>query len=119
MAGTMPTRVDGELFEAARAAGATASRSAAQQLAHWARLGRELEASPTASLVDIRRVLEGRGSYDDLGEHEQAVVRNTWDEEIQKRRAALNLARRFQEQGRTWSEVDDDGQVVTRGENTH
>src|SRR5881394_1846291 len=59
-----PTRVDQSLFEAARAAGALYSRSAAQQLAHWARLGRELEASPSVTQDAIARVLAGQALYD-------------------------------------------------------
>ena len=67
MAHTMPTRVDGELFDAAMSIGAVTSRSAAQQLSHWARIGREVEASPATSMRDIQVVLAGQGSYDDLG----------------------------------------------------
>jgi hypothetical protein len=36
-------RVDADLFESAKAAGAVAGRSAAQQIRHWARIGREFE----------------------------------------------------------------------------
>src|SRR4051812_37648299 len=76
---TMPTRVDQGLFEAARAAGALYSRSAARQLAHGARLGRELEASPSITQDAIARVLAGQASYDDLPAPAQAVVRVEWD----------------------------------------
>src|SRR5680860_1800596 len=41
MSTTMPMRVDGDLFEAAKSVGAVASRSAAQQISHWARIGSE------------------------------------------------------------------------------
>jgi hypothetical protein len=57
---TMPTRINQELFEAARSAGERMSRSAAQQLDHWARLGRELERSPGITLDAIERVLAGQ-----------------------------------------------------------
>ncbi|WP_460521840.1 TA system antitoxin ParD family protein [Humibacter antri] len=60
MAGTMPMRIDGELFEAAKSVGALASRGAAQQISHGVRIGRELEASPGTSQRDIQRVLAGR-----------------------------------------------------------
>ncbi|MGI8947595.1 MAG: TA system antitoxin ParD family protein [Ornithinimicrobium sp.] len=40
------------------------SRSAAQQINHWARIGRELEASGKVSQRDIEAVLAGDGSYD-------------------------------------------------------
>jgi hypothetical protein len=111
---TMPTRIDGELFEAAKATGAVMSRSAAQQLSHWARLGRELEASHQMSHRDIERVLAGEQSYDTLADPEQAVVRTAWDERIDAARKGLDLEGEFRAAGESWSEVDDDGVVVIR-----
>ncbi len=69
---SMPTRIDGDLFEAAKRAGRVNSRSAAQQLDHWARIGRELEAMMRIGLVSgpipavrtIGRILERRGVLD-------------------------------------------------------
>ncbi|HEU0256304.1 MAG TPA: hypothetical protein VFQ96_00535, partial [Microbacteriaceae bacterium] len=81
-----------DLFDAAKLVGTIANRSAAQQINHWARIGRELEASPGTSLRDIRRVLPGEASYDDFGEHSQAVMRAIWDEQMAEGRARLNLA---------------------------
>ena len=111
---TMPTRIDGDLFEAAKAAGVVMSRSAAQQLNHWARLGRELEAARGLNHRDIARVLAGEVSYDSLADPEQAVVRSVWDERIDVARASLALAAEFEAAGESWSEADDDGAVVTR-----
>lgn len=37
MTTTTPTRIDDDLYAAAKAAGKTMSRSAAQQIAHWTR----------------------------------------------------------------------------------
>ena len=71
----MPTRIDGELFEAAKSIGAVTSRSAAQQIAYWARIGREIEAAPSTNQRDIQRVLAGQSEYDSLSERGQAVVR--------------------------------------------
>lgn len=68
--GTMPTRVDMELFNAAKATGAVHSRSAAQQIAHWARIGREFESMANVRHRDIEAVLRGDGSYDALQERE-------------------------------------------------
>ncbi|MDQ0728524.1 hypothetical protein [Microbacterium sp. W4I20] len=116
MSSTMPTRVDGDLFEVAKSIGAESSRSAAQQINHWARIGRELEASPRVSHRDIRRVLAGEASYDDLGERDQAVVRAAWDEQIVDRRARLDLAAEFTRAGRSWTEADADGNAVTLGD---
>jgi hypothetical protein len=112
MSGTMPTRIDGDLFDAAKSLGAIASRSAAQQISHWARIGRELEASPATSLRDIQRVLAGQAAYDDLGERDQAVVRANWDEQVAERLAQLDLAAEFAKAGRSWTEADEQGHAV-------
>lgn len=111
----MPTRVSGELFAAAKSSGAVHSRSAAQQIDHWARIGRELEASTGVSQRDVEAVLAGDGSYDALQEREQAIVRGTWDEQIADRLSSLDLEQRFQAAGVEWVEGDDDGNLVTRG----
>lgn len=109
----MPTRIDSELFDAARSAGEASSRSAAQQLNHWASIGRALEASGTLSHRDIERVLAGDGSYDALAEREQAVVRATWDERISASIAELNFEQELTDAGESWSEADGEGRVVT------
>lgn len=111
---TMPTRIDSELFDAARSAGEASSRSAAQQLNHWASIGRALEESATLSHRDIERVLAGDGSYDALAEREQAVVRAAWDERIATGIAGLDFEKEFTAAGESWSEADDDGRVVAR-----
>lgn len=110
----MPTRVDGDLFDAAKSVGAVNSRSAAQQINHWARIGREFEASGRVSQRDIERVLAGDGTYDDLGEREQAIVRASWDEQVAARTAALDLEAEFAASGDAWSEADDAGQLIPR-----
>ncbi len=111
----MPTRVDGDLFDAAKSVGAVNSRSAAQQINHWARIGREFEASGRVSQRDVERVLAGDGSYDALGEREQAIVRAEWDEQVTARVAALDFEAEFTEAGESWSEADAAGRLVSRG----
>jgi hypothetical protein len=112
---TMPTRIDGDLFAAAKSSGAVHSRSAAQQLAHWARIGREFEASSRVTQRDVEAVLAGDGSYDALQEREQAIVRASWDEQIAERISSLDLAGRFRAAGVAWVEADDEGNLVRRG----
>ncbi|MGV8881140.1 MAG: TA system antitoxin ParD family protein [Rhodoglobus sp.] len=114
MGSTMPTRIDGYLFDSAKAIGAIASRSAAQQLAHWARIGREIEASPATSQRDIQRVLAGESAYDALAERDKAVVRANWDEQVEKRIANLDLAAEFTAAGRSWTDADEQGEPVAR-----
>lgn len=45
-------------------AGTAPTRSAAQQVNHWARIGREPETSKSVSQHDVAQVLSGRASYD-------------------------------------------------------
>jgi hypothetical protein len=115
---TMPTRVDQALFDAAKAAGALQSRSAAQQLDHWARIGRELESAPAVTHEAIARVLAGQASYDALGDREQAVVRVSWDQQIAERIDGLDFEDRLRAGGRPWAEADADGNVVVRDAGT-
>lgn len=112
MATTSPARIDDDLYASAKLAGEVQSRSASQQVAHWARIGREIEASSTLSSREIAEVLAGSRSYDDLGPKEQAVVRTEWATRMDDRREALDLAVQFAAAGRTWVELDDDGDVV-------
>lgn len=124
-AATTPTRFDAALFAAAKSAGARTHRSAAQQLAHWARLGQELEATAGLSQRDIDRVLAGQLSYDEIGDREQAAVRSAWREGIEQDLGRLDLRAHFEAEGRTrWSEADAAGQTVVhqvpeRGESAH
>lgn len=111
---TIPTRVDQGLFEAARASGALYSRSAAQQLAHWARLGRELEGSPSVTQDAIARVLAGQALYDDLPDPAQAVVRVEWDDRVATTLAGLDFTKGLRAAGEPWAEADEGGNLVMR-----
>jgi hypothetical protein len=86
------------------------SRSTAQQVAHWARIGRELERSPNVSHADIAAVLAGSASYDGLTEHEQAIVRAQWHEDMAARLASVDLSSELA--GRRFAELDADGNAV-------
>jgi hypothetical protein len=114
MATTSPTRIDDDLFASAKAVGEVMSRSASQQVSHWARIGRELEAAASVSQRTITEVLAGEASYDRVTAEEQAVVRAEWSERIDTRIASLDLARLFAAEGRSFVELDDDGAVARR-----
>jgi hypothetical protein len=118
MAANSPTRIDDDLFEAAKAAAATQSRSAAQQVNHWARIGRQLEASGSVSQRDIARVLAGTHSYDALDPLSQAVVRTEWDEQMRAVRESLDFTAKLTAAGLPWAEADEAGQTVQR-QSTH
>lgn len=106
-----PTRIDEDLFEAAKATGAVVSRSAAQQVNHWARLGRQLEASGILSTRDIEQVLAGAKGYDQLGAYDQAVVRAEWDAQLEALSGGVDLTG---ELGDEWVEANLKGRPVRR-----
>ena len=114
MATTSPIRVDDELYASAKSEGALMSRSAAQQIAHWARIGRELEAAGSVSPRDIARVLSGEADYDALDARGQAMVRAEWGERMSHRLAGLDVEREFTDAGQPWSELDEHGRAVRR-----
>lgn len=110
--GASPTRIDEDVFAAAKVAAAASSRSAAQQINHWARIGRALEASGNVRAQEILDVLAGRASYDELGRHEQAVVRAEWDEQAIALRRGLDLEAEFRAEGTAWVDADATGRTV-------
>lgn len=114
MASTVPTRIDGELHSSAALVGDVMSRSATQQLNHWARIGREIEAAASVSQHEVAEVLSGRREYDRLNADEQAVVRAEWAERLNARIDALDLGSEFAREGLAYAELDDEGQVVVR-----
>ena len=111
---TPPTRLPADVYESALACAAADSRTVPQQIAHWARIGRELEMSPQVNHRAVTRVLAGESSYDLLGEREQAVVRGAWSERITALREALDYEAEFTRAGDSFSEADDDGNVIVR-----
>jgi hypothetical protein len=109
---SQPTRLPADVYESAAAATLTTSRTVPQQIAHWARIGRELEMSPRVNHRVISEVLAGTGTYDDLGEHEQALVREEWADRAVSLRSRQDYAAQFAEAGESYSEVDEDGNLV-------
>lgn len=110
-----PIRLDAELLAAAKLVGHRQSRSAAQQIAHWARVGREIEASRSISAHAIAAVLAGRQAYDTLDPEDQAVVRAEWTNRLDAAADGIDLAARFEATGRrTWIDIAPDGTIRRR-----
>ena len=116
MAGSSPpTRVSQGLYDDAKLAGEILSRSTAQQIDHWARIGREVEAASDISVSAISDVLRGTRSYDALAlPEEQAIVRASWAERMEQLRGDLDMRKVLG--GRPYAELDDSGNVAVRGE---
>ncbi len=109
---SQPTRLPADVYESALAATRVTSRTVPQQIAHWARIGRELEMSPQVNRRQIARVLAGAGGYDSLSEQEQAIVREEWADRVTTLRSHLDYAGEFEAAGESFSEVDEDGNLI-------
>jgi len=107
-----PVRIDADLYAEASSVASVMSRSTTQQIAHWARVGRELEASSNVSVEEISAVLRHSKSYDELGSEEQAIVRAFWTERMTALRDALRLDEEFVREGRPYVDLDGSGKLV-------
>lgn len=111
-----PTRLPDDVYDSALAVAPANSRSAAQQIAHWARIGREFERAHSVNLRDVEAVLSGTASYDDLNDREQAIANAEIAERQDALRRSLNFEEEFRAEGASsWVAGDDDGNVVMRG----
>ena len=105
-------RLDPELTRSAEPVAEKMSRSVPEQIAHWARIGRELERSPEISVAQVRKVLDGAAEYDALAPREQALARTAWLERMQALGAALDLETEFAATGYRYAELSDRGALA-------
>jgi len=105
-------RLDAELTRSAEPVAAKMSRSVPEQIAHWARIGRELERNPEVSVAQVRKVLDAAAEYDALPPREQALARAAWLERMQVLAEGLNLAQEFAGSGYRHAEADEAGRVT-------
>lgn len=110
-----PTRVNKDVYAAAKAAASLTGRTVAEQLSHWAKVGSEVEAIALLELRQRRRtagdLLAGR-DYDSLSSDEQALVRTAWDEETDQRLASSDITADKHAAGQPVITLDDEGNVV-------
>lgn len=112
-----PTRVNKDVYAAAKAAAALTGRTVAEQLSHWAKVGSEVEAIALLELRQRRRTAQGLlagRDYDSLSGDEQALVRTAWDEEMDQRLASTDVAADKHTVGQPVITLDEDGNVVRR-----
>ncbi|MGW5269197.1 TA system antitoxin ParD family protein [Rhodococcus sp. NPDC003994] len=112
MNATPSSRVRDELFASAEFVGRVFGRSAAEQFAHWVRIGREIDTSHRLPSRDIAEVLAGRRGYDTLSPLAQAVVRAQWEVRAATLTDRLDLRSDFETDGRPFVECDRNGAVL-------
>ncbi len=111
---TYPLRLEPELTRSASQVAGKMSRSVPEQIAHWARIGRELERSPDVSVSSVHKVLAGAADYDALPAREQALVRATWLERMNALRDVLRFDRPPGAAPHRYAELDEHGRVAIR-----
>jgi hypothetical protein len=112
VAGDKPTRVAADLMADAVVAGARESRSAKQQLDHWARVGRAVSAQQTAARLRVEAALAGTLDLSELSD-EEAV---TFNAEVQARLEGdlrvKNLGEVLNASGVATVSLDDSGELI-------
>jgi hypothetical protein len=106
------TRVAADLMDSAAAEGARQSRSAKQQLDHWARVGREVSSQQTAARRRVEAALAGDLELRELSVEESAVFNAEIAVAIQENLAKSNYGRVLAERGVTTVALDDNGDIV-------
>lgn len=109
---TTPTRIDTELLDAAREAGEQESRSATQQVAHWARLGRAVSSRHTNQRRRVEAALEGTLPLSQLSAEEREVVNAEHSVAIREQAQVMSFGARLAAEGVTTVALDDGGRLV-------
>lgn len=106
------TRVAADLMDSASVEGARQSRSAKQQLDHWARVGRAVSSHQSASRHRIEAAMAGTLDLGDLDTDEEVVFNAELTAAIEERLADANYGAALSARGLTLVALDDDGELV-------
>jgi ParD-like antitoxin of type II bacterial toxin-antitoxin system len=107
-----PTRVAADLFEAAAVEGARQSRSAKQQLDHWARVGRAVSMTQTSARRRVEAALSGELPERDLTASERTVFNGELDAAISEAVRTLRFGDVLAARGVTTVALDDKGSLT-------
>lgn len=105
-------RVDADLVESAAVEGARQSRSAKQQLDHWARVGRAVSHQHSAARRRVEAALAGLIDVSVLSVEEGVVFNSEVAATIDESLAGIHFGRVLAERGITTVALDDDGRIV-------
>lgn len=106
------TRVAADLIDSAAAEGARQSRSAKQQLDHWARVGRAVSSHHSAARRRVEAALAGDADLDTLSDEEGIVFDAEISAAIDERLAGTHYGQLLAERGVTTVALDDAGRIV-------
>jgi hypothetical protein len=106
------TRVAADLMESATVEGARQSRSAKQQLDHWARVGRAVSSHQSASRRRVEAAMAGELGLDELTAEEGVVFNAEISAAIQESLARTDYGDVLAAGGITMVALNDAGQIV-------
>lgn len=110
--GDRVTRVAADLMEAAAVEGKRNSRSAKEQLDHWARVGRAVTVQHTASRRRVEAALRGDLPLAELTTEEGVVFVAERNTAVAASMATVHLGNLLAAEGLTTVAVDDEGRLV-------
>jgi hypothetical protein len=106
------TRVASDLMDSAASEGARQSRSAKQQLDHWARVGRAVSSQHTASRRRVEAALAGQLSTSELTVEEGVVFNAEVSAAIEESLSRTNYGATLAGQGITTVALNEAGDIV-------
>jgi hypothetical protein len=106
------TRVAADLLDSAAAEGRRQSRSAKQQLDHWARVGRAVSSQHTAARQRVEAALAGQLEPRELSVEEGVVFNAEISAAIQESLANANYGQVLSKRGVTTVALNDAGELV-------
>lgn len=110
--GSTPVRVEADLYRAARFAAARSSRSTAQQVDYWARLGRAVSLPETVARRRIEAATAGRLDFTDLSADERTVANAEIDARVEQRAEGTSYGEQLAADGMTTVALGDEGNLV-------
>jgi hypothetical protein len=106
------TRFAADLLESAAAEGARQSRSAKQQLDHWARVGRAVSSQHSAARRRVEAALAGDLELRELGVEEGVVFNAEIAAGIQENLAESNYGELLAQRGITTVALNEAGEII-------
>ena len=106
------TRFAADLLDSAAAEGARQSRSAKQQLDHWARVGRAVSSRHSAARQRVEAALSGELDLAELGDDEGVVFNAEISATIEQRLAKADYGQTLADRGITTVALDEKGRIV-------
>lgn len=106
------TRFAADLLDSAAAEGVRQSRSAKQQLDHWARVGRAVSSRESAARRRVEAALAGELEVTELSDEEGVVFNAEITAAIEENLASSNYGSVLAKRGVTTVALDDKGQII-------